>query len=174
MVKARIELVTIFEWADNRTEHYSATDSPNNIFFFKFSFSFEIGVLAILSIARGKVNGWQYICSAPRGLSLLVRNYRLPLTLKLQSSSHELNTPLAVIVYVNRYIHKNSFAFAEIDDSSTIRYLTGIKSARLRSKLEASRVSSHIESLWDNEIVCLSMTIYIYSGAIVFYLSMFD
>ena len=65
-------------------------------------------------------------------------------------------------IYIDKCIHKISFAFAERDDSFAVRYPTDVKSARFQSQLEDSRVSCHTEALRYNERVCLGMTIYIY------------
>ena len=46
---------------------------------------------------------------------------------------------------------ENSFTYAENDDGSGVRYLTGIKSAGFRSWPEASHMSSHTEESWYNE-----------------------
>ena len=63
------------------------------------------------------------------------------------------------IIYIYTYI---SFAFAEVADNSAVRFPTGVQSARFRSKLEASCVSSNTDDLEFNESVCLCMTIYTY------------
>ena len=63
----------------------------------------------------------------------------------MQSSLHDLSTPVA---YMQKNIYiKNSFVYAENDDSSGVRYPTDLKSVGFPSQLEASRVSSHTEEL---------------------------
>ena len=54
----------------------------------------------------------------------------------MQSSSHELSSPVADSVYVKYIYVKNPFAYAGIDDSF------GVKSGGFRSQLQASSVSS--------------------------------
>ena len=75
----------------------------------------------------------------------------------MQSSS-----PVADTVYVNIICIKNSLTYAENDDSSRVRFPTDITSIEFRSQLKASRVSSHIEELGDNETVYLYDCIYMY------------
>ena len=79
---------------------------------------------------------------------------------KMQSSSHELSSPIADSVYVKKYLRKNSFTYAEKDDSYGLRYPTDVRSAGFQSQVEAYRVSSHSEELWYNETVSLCVTIY--------------
>ncbi len=66
----------------------------------------------------------------------------------MQSSSHELSTPVADNVYVNRYIRKTKpFAYAKNDGISGVTKPTDITLAGFRSELEASHVSRHTEDL---------------------------
>ena len=48
---------------------------------------------------------------------------------QMQSFSYELSTLVAVSIYIYIYICKNSFTYTEDDNSSALRYLTGMKSA---------------------------------------------
>ena len=57
---------------------------------------------------------------------------------------------------------KNSFTYAENDDSSGIRYLTEVNLAWFRSQLETFRMSSLTEELWYNDILSMDDYIYIY------------
>ena len=69
----------------------------------------------------------------------------------LQSSSEEISTPVTVKRICkqrkNNIYTYNSFAYAEIADSSVVRYPTDIKSAGYRSQLEASSMSRHTDEL---------------------------
>ena len=65
-------------------------------------------------------------------------------------SSHKLSNLVAESVYVNIYL-KNTFSYTENANSSGVRYPTNIKSTGFRSKLEASRMSSHTEELCYNK-----------------------
>ena len=93
-------------------------------------------------------------CSPP--LVVQHSSEELPLAsyAQMQSSSHELRTPVADRVYVYIYISKNSFAYVEDDGCSVVKYPTGMKSAGFRFPLEVFRVSSHSEELWYKETVC--------------------
>ena len=51
-------------------------------------------------------------------------NYELPAA----TYAHGLSTPVADSIYVNIYEKKKPFTSARIDDSSGVRYPTGIKS----------------------------------------------
>ena len=64
----------------------------------------------------------------------------------MQSSSHELSTPVTDSVYVNIHL-KNSFADTENDVISGVSYPTDVKSAGFLFQLEACRVSSHTDEL---------------------------
>ena len=63
----------------------------------------------------------------------------------MQSSSHELDSPVADSVYRNLY---RKIPYAEIDDRLVERYPIKVKSAGFRSKLEASHASTYTDELW--------------------------
>ena len=69
-------------------------------------------------------------------------------------------------IYVNKrkVIHMRwiPFACAEYVNESAVKCLNGVRSARCRSQLAASRMSGHADELWYNETVCLWMIIHIY------------
>ena len=120
-----------------------------------------------LVVAKGKNKGrntiyiyiYIYVCMyiylifkiymlPPRGLSTRMGN--LPHTLKCNSYSSDLSSPVADNVYVKRYMSKKkSFTYDENYHGS------GVKSAGFRSRFEVRRGLSHTEALWYNGIVCL-------------------
>ena len=65
----------------------------------------------------------------------------------MQSSSHELNTPVANSVYLKNICIKNSFAYTENDNSSEL--------VGFQSQFKVSCMSHHNEELRYNKTVCL-------------------
>ena len=66
------------------------------------------------------------------------------------------------IVYMQKYLRKISYASAENDDKSGVRYPADFTSVGFQSQVEESRVSFHTEMFWHHKTVSLSLYIYIY------------